>query len=90
MRRVVLHLFLKRVRCVQVDEWHRCGKSSARLARLRLPRDLAKPDRFKHLIFNDIGYVQHDRDERGVLFALLAERYERKSGAITTTLVFSE
>ena len=42
------------------------------------------------LILDDIGYVQHERDEMEVLFTLLAERYERKSVIITTNLVFSE
>ncbi|MET0918163.1 MAG: IS21-like element helper ATPase IstB [Burkholderiales bacterium] len=57
---------------------------------LRLPQALAKLDRFECLILDDIGYVQHDRDEMEVLFTLLAERYERKSVVITTNLVFSE
>ncbi len=57
---------------------------------LCLPRELAKLDRFTCLILDDIGYVQHDRDEMEVLFTLLAERYERKSVIITTNLVFSE
>lgn len=57
---------------------------------LRLPRELAKLDRFACLILDDIGYVQHDRDEMEVLFTLLAERYERRSVVITTNLVFSE
>jgi DNA replication protein DnaC len=57
---------------------------------LCLPRELAKLDRFACLILDDIGYVQHNRDEMEVLFTLLAERYERKSVVITTNLVFSE
>lgn len=57
---------------------------------LRLPQELARLDRFDCLILDDIGYVQHDRDEMEVLFTLLAERYERKSVVITTNLVFSE
>lgn len=57
---------------------------------LALPRELAKLDRFGCLILDDIGYVQHDRDEMESLFTLLAERYERKSVIITTNLVFSE
>lgn len=57
---------------------------------LRLPQELAKLDRFECLILDDIGYVQHDRDEMEVLFTLLAERYERKSVVITTNLVFSQ
>jgi DNA replication protein DnaC len=57
---------------------------------LRLPHMLAQLDRFACLILDDIGYVQHDRDEMEVLFTLLAERYERRSVAITTNLMFSE
>jgi DNA replication protein DnaC len=57
---------------------------------LRLPQLLAHLDRFACLILDDIGYVQHDRDEMEVLFTLLAERYERRSVVITTNLVFSE
>lgn len=57
---------------------------------LRLPQELAKLDRFECLILDDIGYVQHNRDEMEVLFTLLAERYERKSIVITANLVFSE
>jgi DNA replication protein DnaC len=56
---------------------------------LRLPQELARLDRVECLILDDIGYVQHDRDEMEVLFTLLAERYERKSVIITTNLVFS-
>jgi len=57
---------------------------------LKLPQVLASLDRFDLLILDDIGYVQHDRDEMEVLFTLLAERYERRSIAITTNLVFSD
>ena len=57
---------------------------------LRLPHELAKLDRVACLILDDIGYVQHDRDEMEVLFTLLAERYERRSVVLTTNLVFSD
>jgi DNA replication protein DnaC len=57
---------------------------------LRLPQMLAQLDRFACVILDDIGYVQHDRNEMEVLFTLLAERYERRSVAITTNLVFSQ
>jgi DNA replication protein DnaC len=57
---------------------------------LRLPHVVAKLDRYTCVILDDIGYVQHDRDEMEVLFTLLAERYERRSVAISTNLVFSE
>lgn len=57
---------------------------------LRLPQLLAQFDRFECLILDDIGYVQHDRNEMEVLFTLLASRYERLSVALTTNLVFSQ
>jgi DNA replication protein DnaC len=57
---------------------------------LRLPQELSKLDKFACVILDDIGYVQHDRDEMEVLLTFLAERYERKSVLITTNLVFSE
>ncbi len=57
---------------------------------LRLPRELARLDRFACVILDDIGYVQHDRDEMEVLFTFLAERYERRTVILTTNLVFSE
>lgn len=57
---------------------------------LRLPTLLSHLDHFDCLILDDIGYVQHDRDEMEVLFTLLAERYERRSVIITTNLVFSD
>ena len=57
---------------------------------LRLPQELARLDKFACVVLDDIGYVQHDRDEMEVLFTFLAERYEHKSVMITTNLVFSE
>src|SRR3954451_23926548 len=57
---------------------------------LRLPHLLAKLDRFECVFLDDIGYVQHSRDEMEVLFTFLAERYERRSVAISTNLVFSD
>ena len=47
-------------------------------------------DKFACVILDDIGYVQHDRDEMEILFTFLSERYETKSVIITTNLVFSE
>ena len=57
---------------------------------LRLPQELAKLDKYAAIMLDDIGYVQHDRDEMEVLFTFLSERYERKSVLISTNLVFSE
>jgi DNA replication protein DnaC len=38
---------------------------------LRLPQELARLDKFACVILDDIGYVQHDRDEMEVLFTFL-------------------
>lgn len=57
---------------------------------LRVPRELARLDRFACVILDDIGDVQHSRDEMEVVFTFLAERYERRSVILTTNLVFSE
>jgi DNA replication protein DnaC len=57
---------------------------------LRLSAELKRLDHIDCLALDDIGYVQHDRAEMEVLFALLAERYERKSVMLTSNLVFSK
>ena len=57
---------------------------------LRLTRELKRLDTIDCLALDDIGYVQYDRAEMEVLFALFAERYERKSVMITSNLVFSK
>jgi DNA replication protein DnaC len=57
---------------------------------LALPAELRQLDRCDLVILDDIGYVQQDREEMEVLFTFLAERYERRSVAITSNLVFSQ
>ncbi len=57
---------------------------------LELELALKRLDRFEVVILDDIGYVQHSREEMEVLFTFLSERYERKSVVITSNLVFSE
>jgi DNA replication protein DnaC len=57
---------------------------------LDLPRQLRKLDNFDLVVLDDIGYVQQSAEEAEVLFTLLAERYERRSVALTSNLVFSE
>ncbi len=56
---------------------------------LRLPAELAKLDRFDLLALDDLSYVRRDQAETSVLFELIAERYERKSIAITANAPFS-
>jgi DNA replication protein DnaC len=57
---------------------------------LELDGQIRKYNSHDVVIIDDIGYVQHSRDEMEVLFTFLAERYERKSLMISSNLVFSE
>jgi DNA replication protein DnaC len=57
---------------------------------LRLPQEMAKLDRFDLLVLDDLSYVRRDQAETSVLFELIAERYERKSLAITANTPFSQ
>jgi DNA replication protein DnaC len=57
---------------------------------LRLAPELAKLDRFDLLVLDDLSYVRRDQAETSVLFELIAERYERKSIAITANTPFSQ
>lgn len=57
---------------------------------LRLPQELGKLDRFDLLILDDLSYVRRDQAETSVLFELIAERYERRSLAITANTTFSQ
>jgi DNA replication protein DnaC len=56
---------------------------------LRLPSELAKLDRFDLVILDDFSYARRDQAETSVLFDLIAERYERKSIALTANAPFS-
>lgn len=57
---------------------------------LMLDQQLKKYSSFDVIIIDDIGYIQHSRDEMEVLFTFLADRYERKSLMISSNLMFSE
>jgi DNA replication protein DnaC len=56
---------------------------------LRLPAELTKLDRVDLLILDDLSYARRDQAETSVLFELIAERYERKSIAISANAPFS-
>ncbi len=56
---------------------------------LKLARVLKKLSKYEALIIDDIGYVQQNREEMEVLFALIADRYERSSIMLTSNLPFS-
>ncbi len=57
---------------------------------LKLDRHITRLAKYDAIIIDDIGYVQHDREEMEVLFTLLAERYERGSIMLTSNLPFSK
>ena len=57
---------------------------------LTLEAAVRRLDSFDAVIVDDIGYIQHDREEMEVLFTFLSERYERRSVLITSNLVFSQ
>lgn len=57
---------------------------------LKLARVLKKFSAYEAVFIDDIGYVQHNRDEMEVLFTFLADRYERSSILITSNLPFSK
>ena len=57
---------------------------------LALGKALKRLRRYEAIIIDDIGYVQQDRAEMEVLFALLADRYETGSVMITSNLPFSK
>jgi DNA replication protein DnaC len=51
---------------------------------------LKKLSRYDAVIIDDIGYVQHSRQQMQVLFTFMADRYERGSLMITSNLPFSK
>jgi len=57
---------------------------------LQLAQVLKKLRKFDAIVIDDIGYVQHNREEMEVLFTLLADRYEQGSVMITSNLAFSQ
>ena len=57
---------------------------------LRLAKLIKQMSSFEGLIIDDLGYVQQSREEMEVLFTLLAERYERGSVLLTSSLAFGK
>lgn len=57
---------------------------------LKLSKVLKSLAKYDAIIIDDIGYVQQSREEMEVLFALLADRYERTSMMVTSNLPFSK
>jgi DNA replication protein DnaC len=57
--------------------------------RLELAKKLKKLRAFDVVFIDDLGYVTHEREEMEVLFALISDRYERKSIMLSSNLPFS-
>jgi DNA replication protein DnaC len=57
---------------------------------LTMIKQLKKLSRFDAVIIDDIGYVQHSRQEMEVLFTFMADRYEYGSLMISSNLPFSK
>lgn len=57
---------------------------------LRLEKELKRLDKFDLVIIDELGYMEHRRDEMELFFHFLANCYERRSLAICSNLVFSE
>ena len=55
-----------------------------------LENALKKLDSYDVIIIDDIGYVQHSREEMEIFFTFLADRYERKSLMISSNLPFAK
>lgn len=56
----------------------------------QLSATLTKLDRFDLLIIDDLGYVKKSEAETGVLFELIAHRYECRSLLVTANQPFSQ
>ena len=56
----------------------------------RLIKTLKHFMKYDAVLLDDLGYVQHSREEMEVLFTFLAERYERGSVMLTSNLPFSK
>jgi DNA replication protein DnaC len=57
---------------------------------LCLDKELNKLNSFDLILIDDIGYVQHTREEMEIFFTFLAERYEQKSLMISSNITFSQ
>jgi DNA replication protein DnaC len=57
---------------------------------LRLEKELKRLDKFDLVIIDELGYMEHRRDEMELFFHFLANCYERRSLIICSNLVFSQ
>ena len=57
---------------------------------LRLEEEFHRLDRYAAIIVDELGYVEHRRDQMEVFFQFVSDCYERRSLLISSNLVFSE
>jgi DNA replication protein DnaC len=57
---------------------------------LRLEKELKRLDKFDLVIVDELGYMEHRRDEMELFFHFLGNCYERRSLIISSNLVFSQ
>lgn len=57
---------------------------------LNLEKELKRLDKFDLVIVDELGYMEHRRDEMELFFHFLANCYERRSLIICSNLVFSQ
>ncbi|MEU9608627.1 IS21-like element helper ATPase IstB [Streptomyces sp. NPDC048057] len=71
------------VRFATATEW--VARLAAAQSAGRLTEELARLDRHALLVIDEIGYVPFDADATGLLFRLIAHRYERGSVIVTSS-----
>ncbi len=78
------------IRCLYTSSTVLVQKLQLARQAYKLPELLAKLGRYPILILDDIGYVKKDETETGVLFELIADRYENASIIITANQPFAD
>ena len=57
---------------------------------LRLEKELKRLDKFDLVIIDELGYMEHRRDEMELFFHFIGNCYERRSLIVTSNLLFSD
>lgn len=78
------------IRCLFTSTMELVQKLQAAKQQYKLPEMLTRLAKYPLLILDDIGYVKKNETETGVLFELIADRYETNSLIITANQPFSE
>ncbi len=57
---------------------------------MRLEKELKRLDKFDLVVIDELGYMEHRRDEMELFFHFIGNCYERRSLIITSNLLFSD